>query len=888
MTIRHNLEEALRAAESGALVLTSNTRAARNLQREYADRRRAAGLAVWKSPEILPWSAWLKRLWNIQLYLGKTDFSILLDDAQERLAWERIIGADRASLDAVSLARECVRAWQLLHAFDIPRERSLFQKTKDTATFFRWMAAYSSQCHKDGWLDEARLTDAVAESAAANNSGQRIVLWEFDNFTPQQHRLLDRLRKADVRIEFRHADGEPPSATRVLLDDAKSEIRLAAEWARSALENSQTTSIGIVVPNLHEVRATVERVLLEVLHPDALTISGTDRRRAFDISLGTSLAETPVIAAGLLLLEIAAGPVPLEKASRLLRSSFIGRTSELSARCLLDAQLRSENLGEVSLDVLDHWANKSTDVPMFATAIRRLKRNLEALPRVQPAGRWSRDIVQLLTAADWPGTGTETSAEYQARRAFVDLPGRFARYDLVLEPLDFASMFRRFLDLARETVFQPENLGAPIQVLGILEASGSNFDQLWVTGMHADAWPPPPNPSPFLSLQAQRAAQTTGSSSEERLEYARRVTARLLASAPDVTFSSPKRDGDQELTVSPLIANIPSREIASEFRRVAAEELFEARSQVSFADLTGPSVGEPRSRGGTRIFQLQAACPFRAFAELRLGARELEMPTPGIDRRLRGGLLHKALEITWNQLQSSNALQSKSKIELEEIVNRSVATALSQSEASLLTGWEGQVAEIERRRLTGLILDLLALESQRIAPFRLQEAEEWKFVELGGVSTQIKVDRVDVLEDGRYILLDYKSGKPTVSSWDSTRPDEPQLPIYATRLKDKLAAVAFVQIAKGEIQFKGYVKDDRLLPDLKAFDALSPSRRPQPSWDALLATWEATLERLGREYREGRAEVDPKNPNETCEYCHLGMMCRIDEAPPAPEEGNDE
>jgi ATP-dependent helicase/nuclease subunit B len=888
MTIRHNLERALLAAKSGALVLTSNTRAARNLRREFADHQRAAGLAAWESPDILPWSAWLKRLWDDQIIQGKTEFSMLLDEAQERLVWERIIDTEQTSLDAASLAKQCIRAWQLLHAFDIPRERSLFQKTKDTATFFCWMAAYSSRCHNNGWLDDARLMDVVGQSAAASNSRRQIVLWGFDSFTPQQRRLLDRLKQAGVCFEVLHTEGEPASATRVSLDDTESELRAAAGWARSILEDTPNSKIGIVVPNLHEVRGSVERVLLEVLHPDALTISGTDRRRAFDISLGTPLAEAPVIAAGLMVLEISAGPVSIEIASRLLRSSFIGNTSELGARCSLDVQLRSENLSEVSLGILDHWASQSTGIPMFAASLSRLKKHVDSLPRIQTAGRWSREILELLNASEWPGSRTETSAEYQARQAFFDLLGKFARYDLVLEPLDFASLFRRIRALASETLFQPENLGAPIQVLGMLEASGSYFDRLWVTGMHADAWPPPPSPSPLLPLQLQHDAKVTGSTSQERLEYAQQVTARLLNSALEVIFSLPKRDDNQELIVSPLIAEFPSHEIAPSTHGFTAEVLFEARSLVTFADSIGPSLSEPRSSGGTKIFQLQAACPFRAFAELRLGAKELEMPTPGLDRRLRGGLLHKALELTWKRIQSSNVLHSKTKVELEEIVRRSVTKALSQSDAASLTGWEGQVAEIERERLVGLILDFLALEAQRTSPFRLHEAEERKDVELGGVATHVAVDRVDVLEDGRYVLLDYKSGKPTVSSWDGTRPDEPQLPIYATQLKDKLAAVAFVQIAKGNIGFKGYGKDDRLLPNLKAFDGLPPGRRPLPTWDDLLASWEATLERLGREYREGRAEVDPKIPGKTCQYCHLGILCRINEAPPISDEGNDE
>src|SRR5262249_11039285 len=43
---------------------------------------------------------------------------------------------------------------------------------------------------------------------------------------------------------------------------------------------------------------------------------------------------------------------------------------------------------------------------------------------------------------------------------------------------------------------------------------------------------------------------------------------------------------------------------------------------------------------GTRSLELQNQCPFRAYAELRLGSGELGVPEPGVAPDLRGQLLH--------------------------------------------------------------------------------------------------------------------------------------------------------------------------------------------------------------------------------------------------------
>src|SRR5512146_1448466 len=135
MTERRNLQSVLDAAQSGACVITSNTRSARNLKRAFADRQRADNLPAWQSPDILPWSGWLRRLWQQHLFRSPGHFSALLDERQELYLWERIVAADQPGLDAGALAEHCSRAWRTLFAYQIPREKNVFRRKPDAATF---------------------------------------------------------------------------------------------------------------------------------------------------------------------------------------------------------------------------------------------------------------------------------------------------------------------------------------------------------------------------------------------------------------------------------------------------------------------------------------------------------------------------------------------------------------------------------------------------------------------------------------------------------------------------------------------------------------------------------------------------------------------------------
>jgi ATP-dependent helicase/nuclease subunit B len=886
MTISRNLDELLKIiAQPGATVVTSNTRAARTLRQAYSELQVAQGKSAWSSPDVVPWSAWLHRLWQEHIFRSPGEFTALLNRRQEQVLWERIVGGERGTLNTTAVAAQCARAWKLLHSYRIPRDSASFQRRADSAAFYEWSSLYINLCARNGWTDDARVLDHLHKTAVGVLHGRELTLWGFDSITPQQQLFLDAIASGGVPVRQLQIQAESSVPLRVELDDGTSELRLAATWARNRLSQEPETRIGIVVPDLERVRPTVERVFLEALHPEATTIMGASRRRAFEISMGIALSHVPVVNAALSVLSLAAWPQPLETISRILRTPFLGKEDELGGRAMLDVFIRKKGATELSLASLQNFAEERHGCGNFQFALKRLKAAISTLPSKLPPSRWGREILQLLTLAGWPGERTESSAEHQARRAFAALLVEFAGLDIVLEPLDLQSMVRSLSRLADETIFQPENLGAPLQVLGILESAGSEFDSLWIVGMHAAAWPPESSPSPFLPLSAQRAKSVPGSSPMERLQYARSITDRLLSSAPHVVVSSPKREGDVDLTPSPLFADFELVSENSIGSRSSGYErfIFEARQHESTSDEVAPAVAASVSIGGTRIFQLQAGCPFRAFAEVRLDAKELEMPAPGLTRKVRGILLHRSLELIWGELHSQNELKSKAQVELEGMVRSCVDQAMSETDSSLLTGWEQQVAQIERERLYQLLGDFLEREKSRSTPFQVKAREHKTEIILGGVTANVKVDRIDELEGGGLVLLDYKSGEPKLNAWTGDRPDEPQLPIYATHIGPELAAVAFVQLNRDKTQFLGYSRTDKVLPGVQGFNTLTDSKRPAESFEKLLEDWGVTLERLGRQFSSGMSAVDPKS-NLNCERCHLHMLCRIHEAPIEPEE----
>ena len=59
----------------------------------------------------------------------------------------------------------------------------------------------------------------------------------------------------------------------------------------------------------------------------------------------------------------------------------------------------------------------------------------------------------------------------------------------------------------------------------------------------------------------------------------------------------------------------------------------------------------------------------------------------------------------------------------------------------------------------------------------------------------LKVDRIDRMPSGKYVVLDYKtSDNLNVEDWDGDRPDAPQLPLYAVKSGRDVEGVYYAKL----------------------------------------------------------------------------------------------
>jgi probable DNA repair protein len=834
-------------------VVTPNRRLSQALMADFDAWQAAKGLAAWEAPDILPFDAYVQRLWEEALY-SEHELPLLLTPSQEQAIWEDVVrGANLLSVSET--AAQCRDAWRLAHAWRIRLEGG----GEDAQSFREWAKSYEARTRNE--IDAARLPDLVLRHLRMEERPNLLVAYAFDIVPPQTKEFLSAFTLAECQPE--RSGGR---ATRASFASARQELERAATWARARLEEG-AGRIGVVVPDLAKRRKEVVRVFSRVMQPGYNLPGAAQGAMPFNVSLGTPLSEVPLVHAALGLIRLAFQELEFAAVSRLIRSPFLGASdTEMTRRARLDADLRETLGATVSLAALIASAGRCPLLRQHLEAVFALKKE----GRDSPAS-WARHFSALAEAAGFPGERTLDSDEFQAQAKWHETLGELARLDRISKPVSGQEALATLQRLCRDTLFQAESAAAPIQVLGILESAGLRFDCLWVSGLTDEAWPMEARPNPFIPVALQKKAGVPQASPEASAALDRRLTDEWLAAAAEVILSSPAKEEDRDLAPSPLIADVPEGTVElPEFPRYR-DLLFSRRNLITSKDPKGPPVAPGPVRGGTRVLADQAACPFRAFARHRLAAEPLEAPLAGPDASDRGKLLHGLMKHIWSELKGSAKLHATN---LVPVIERAAAAAVEEA------GIEGRFADLERSRLARLADEWLEVEKKR-RPFEVAAVEEKRSLRIAGLELEGRIDRMDRLLEGEggHVLIDYKTGyRVTPKDWEPPRPDDPQLPLYAVAAPEDLSAVAFAKLRPGAMRFMGFGKTKDLVPNVRA----------AKNWPALLAHWKTETEALGAAFAAGEAAVDPKRELKTCERCDLQTLCRVYEKFNVLEEIEDE
>ena len=887
------------------LVLCATARLGTSLRQRQAHAMAQQQIGVWEPLHTATVDQWLASVAQDVLLRGAASSGPLtaqaLTPAQQRLVWEQIIAADlqhgtHPFLDTASLARTAQEAHQLHTLWQVPVGGGSVEQRR----FATWLTQFAERCQRQHLTtpeqQHAAVVQALHTGAHPLPAGLRVVWAGFHRFNPLEQALQQALQQQSATQWALEPDTPAANVQCHRYPDAQHEALAAALWAQAHIAQYPTHQVAIVVPDLAAQRHRISDTLEEVLAPATLRARHAEQPRPFNISLGLPLTEYALVGSALQLLDWACtqGPMDWATLSLHLRNPLWSSAHELDARAQLEAYLRRHSAPRVQ------WPSYASSIAQAAAQLHlktpQLLNHLQVLESGPPLqgkqlpSAWAAHWWPHLGALGWLHQHTLSSHDFQIKQAFEQVVQHSATLDALLGPISAAPYLRELRRLCQERIYQPQTEGhPPIQVLGLLEASGLRFDAVWVMGLTNSVWPPAAKPNPMLAWDAQRQAQSPNASPPVQWQFAQQVHGQLLRAAPQVVLSWPHTEGATELQPSPLLPHSFEAQGLQTSPHWAHSSVATAPGQhlqAPIHDTQAPPVqpGE-RVRGGSSLLKAQAICPAWAFVQYRLGASKLEAPTEGMDPRQRGSIVHAVLEHFWQHVGSSHALAALSATALQTTLEQSVDHALhkhqTQPNAQALSP---RALQLERGRLLRLAHQWIEVERQRTDSFTVIACERPVKVDLQGIHIKLVMDRIDQLSNGDVLIIDYKTGQTIdTKNWATTRLTEPQLPLYAAiapPAEGPVAGLVFGKVTLKNPGWAGITRNDNTVPGVRGLDNRFARRHFDaarfPQWGTLFTHWQATLNQVAQDIQQGQAAVRFERPTDL-QYCDVAPVLRLQE-----------
>ena len=889
--IRISLSALQEALDRGRLILVPNHLTANAILQSWAAQQRSAS---WLRPRVIPIDIWLRELWEGLASRGIEPFARcrLLQTRQEKLIWNRIIESDpdappllnnAATAQLASQAHQLCRQWLVT-----PSSQKLLAEgavIPDVARFLHWQKSFAGFCSSH---DVRSLADAIPDIIQALEKGQvtresQPLLVNFLEPPPLYARLFDLLKESwqasDVStwgpLEESGATG-PARLHR--FNQQADEIDACAHWVCGILRQHPHAHIGLISSDIAAVAELMEDALRKRLDP--LSMARLDNRPAL-VNVYKShqpLARESLIDHGLQLLSLNFPEQQTLELCRLLQSPYVAAAPQQQAACArLEEKLRRRAQSRIRLADVRQWLSDSRSTSHAPELAQRLLQ-FEQLARHHRERKLARHWADLFDAQlglmGWPGSLVH-DRERQALQLWQAALDTLRQSSDWMGHLTLFQALGKLRELLAEEALSPAiDLSCQVSLLSPAEASGLRFDHLWILDMDDRHWPQRSHPHPLLPFLLQRETGMPGTDTDRDYRQSQALLTGLqLATVDNMILSHITTDGDRKLRSASLLKTL-APEIAQngELSPALPDALPRPELEIVPDVMILPLLPEETPRGGARLLSNQVLCPFRAYAEHRLRCQPLEQPVSGLPAAARGKAVHLALERFYEQVPDHEALCNLPPEALDDLVSRACHEAIDWLKHEYRQTMTPRFSNIELQRLVRLLRDFLTLEKTR-PPFRIQATEQSVSFTAGDLALSLKIDRVDKLEDGSLLLIDYKTGSQISNQLLSdTRPDDLQLALYYTASAAGTSApvngAIIAQLRNGSLGYKGVAAEN------SAGKWLTTPRN-SPSWSALTAVWPGIIVNTASAFVQGEIEVAPLRGNATCKFCGRQSLCRI-------------
>ncbi len=444
--------------------------------------------------------------------------------------------------------------------------------------------------------------------------------------------------------------------------------------------------------------------------------------------------------------------------------------------------------------------------------------------------------------------------------------------------------------LVEQQTFASETQGLGVHILDDEAARYGDFDDIAIVGLVEHEWPSKPRrnifypPSLLKSLGWPSEKDRRAAADAHFLDLVASASRRTIVSTftleddalvmrsmqldelPRARLSTvaAEPDADVHLFLDEALSfgDDPQRlgETARAWRALRAAGS-EASDEPSFHGTIG---AQPPRTWSVSALETYLGCPFRFFARHVLELEEEPDDEEVMDPRRQGELVHAVFEDFFREWQAAGyETIAESNLDaaralFAEVVERNLAP-LSDAEAGLertrligspaAAGLGEAVLRMEAERPTRVVERLLEHRLEGEFAFRVGDIER-------RVALRGKADRIDLLEDGTFRLIDYKLG------WPPDRNRALQLPIYGLCAEQRLAVHRGRRWTLADASYLAFKGPRRVVP------LFTPANREKifaEAQERLVGTIDAIT----------RGEFPP-TPDDVyrCESCSFAGVCR--------------
>ncbi len=667
-----------------------------------------------------------------------------------------------------------------------------------------------------------------------------------------------------VDVARRVQKGRPaPSAMAVVFKRPLPYLYLAADTLGAAGIACQTAD---ALPLAAEQTTAALDVVLECIETD------------FTRDAIIALLDTPHLSLSSVEPDLTALPgqeqgIPRESISTLNRflsdRRYLGQFERLEALC--------------SEDLSDFQAAR----PALEAAVAAIRELLPLLTPA-PASHQIRRVLDFVVGHARRLTDRDPFAarEHRARAVLTDLLTRVAaahesHHDPIWTIHELASAVRRWI---QEETFAPESTGEGLHLIDDQAARYGQFEDMTIVGLTENDWPDRPRRNIFYPPSLLKALGWPSEGDRRRAADARFLD--LLSSpSKQVTLSTITLDDEALVNRSIQLEEIPRARLSTRVEERTADpsqdeglaglsgewlDMRQTRSPSDAPEFHGSAGRRPSRTWSVSALETYLDCPFKFFARHVLRLAEEPEDEEVMDPRRQGRLVHAVFEAFFGAWQKDgfggitpeNLDQARSLF--AETVDRSLAN-LSEAEAGLertrllgspaAAGLGEAVFRMEAERPVAVIRRLL--EHPLRGEFEIATSSGRRLISLSG-----KADRLDLLADGTFRLIDYKLG------WPPDRSRALQLPIYSVCAEQRL---------NGDIPEQGrrWTLGEAAYLAFKGPKRVVPLFSTAASRDEVLAKAQQRLADTLDAIERGEF---PPSPDDVfrCETCSFASVCRKD------------